>query len=293
VGHDTQGIAERYAAIDGLRIRYLERGSGFPLVMLHGGSLGSSADVFRRNFDPLVSAGYRVISFDQPGFGMSDNPADLGNSFRRRFVLSFLDTLRLANVALIAHSQAGGMAVSLALEYPGRFAAIIILGTGSLLPPLESGAGQREASAQQRLERRMGAAGEPSIDDTRRLLEANLYHHHLITDQELRLRHSMSIGKNFEAFLARSQLPDGKNKDRKGPPLWQKLPQVSMPLLMIYGRDDRGQAARRAEILLREYPRLNLHIVPNCKHLVPWDAAEEVHRLCIPFLTNIQLEERV
>ena len=40
---------DRFVAADGLNIRYLENGSGVPAILLHGASLGSSADVFRRN----------------------------------------------------------------------------------------------------------------------------------------------------------------------------------------------------------------------------------------------------
>ena len=76
--------------------------------------------------------------------------------------------------------------MSIALEHPERISHVIILGTGSLLPPLETGetkVGGREEAAQVRLEERM-VGHEPSLDDTRALLTANLFHHELITDEE-------------------------------------------------------------------------------------------------------------
>ena len=45
-----------------------------------------------------------------------------------------------------------------------------------------------------------------------------------------------------------------------------------------------GQAAERAKLLKEKYPQLNVHIVPGCKHLVSWDAADEFIRLAGPFL---------
>jgi hypothetical protein len=33
-------------------------------------------------------------------------------------------------------------------------------------------------------------------------------------------------------------------------------------------------------------PQLDLHIVDDCKHLVPWDRADEVIRLGVPFLKS-------
>ena len=47
---------DRFVKVDGRNIRYLEEGSGVPAILLHGSSLGSSADVFRRNLHPQLVA---------------------------------------------------------------------------------------------------------------------------------------------------------------------------------------------------------------------------------------------
>jgi 4,5:9,10-diseco-3-hydroxy-5,9,17-trioxoandrosta-1(10),2-diene-4-oate hydrolase len=247
--------------------------------------------VFIRNLGPLAKAGFRAIAFDQPGFGLSDVPSDHTVAFRRKLVPKIVDALGLKQTALVAHSQAGGMAVQLALQEPERYSHIVVLGTGSLLPPLEAKKTQgadREAAVQQRLERRM-AQSEPTIDDTRKLLEANLFHHELITPEELALRHSRSTGKNFEAFVARNDVAEAAKKQPKektGPELWQRLTELKMPLLMIFGKNDRANAFERATMLKQTYPQLDLHIVDGCKHLVPWDAADEMLRLTVPFLKS-------
>jgi 2-hydroxy-6-oxonona-2,4-dienedioate hydrolase len=189
-------INDRFVTVDGRNIRCLEEGRGVPAILLHGSSLGSSADVFRRNLRALGTAGVRAIAVDLPGFGKSDPTDDFSGSFRKNFVLRFMDALGLERAALIGHSSAGGPVVSIALETPERVSHVIILGTGSLLPPLETGGakvGAREEAAQARLEQRM-VQSEPTLDDTRALLAANLFHHELITDEELALRHQNSIG---------------------------------------------------------------------------------------------------
>lgn len=282
-------MQDKFVTIDGLRIRYIEEGQGKPVVCLHGASLGSSADVFRRNMGPLAREGFRVVAFDQPGFGLSDNPEDHGAGLRKKMVTKIVDALGLGKVALLAHSQAGNAATQIALAEPERISHVIVLGTGSLLPPLdakpEAGA-DRQAAVQQRLERRM-AASEPTIDDTRKLLEANLFHHELITPEELALRHKHSIGKNFAAFVARNELSESnkkKPKDKTGPEPWETLTDLKMPLLLIYGKNDRANAFEKATLLKERRPQLDLHIVDDCKHLVPWDAADDVQRLVVPFL---------
>jgi 2-hydroxy-6-oxonona-2,4-dienedioate hydrolase len=284
---------DRFVTVDGLNTRYMEEGSGVPAIMLHGSSLGSSADVFRRNLTALGSRGIRAIAFDLPGFGKTDPSEDLSGGYRKKFILRFMDALGLQKAALIGHSSSGNPVVSTALENPDRVSHVMILGTGSLLPPLETSGtkvGGREGAAQARLEDRM-VKKEPSLEDTRALLEANLFHHDLITDEELNLRHQSSIGRCFAEFVRRHAAGDegggnkgGKADNKPAVPLWQRLVEIKQPLLLIYGRNDRARAEERATLLNERYPQLDLHFAEGCKHLVPWDAADLFHRLAVPFL---------
>lgn len=276
---------DRFVTVNGVRLRYVEAGHGPALVFLHGGSLGSSADVFLRNLPAFAAAGFRAIAFDQPGFGLSDAPADHSASSRRASIPAFLRALELESPAVIAHSQAGGLAVRLALAQPDLFSRLVILGTGSLLPE-RARVEDKGAQAQQRLERRM-AAKEPTLDETRKLLEANLYHHDLITQAELALRHARSIGPCFEAFVARNALTGASQKAEKpAEPIWRKLREIRAPMLMIYGRNDRAQAAERVASLQALEPALDLHLVDDCKHLVPWDAQAAFERMTLAFLNR-------
>ena len=52
-------------------------GEGGPVLLLHG--FPDSLTVWREVTPQLVAAGYRVIAFDQRGFGESDAPAGVGN----------------------------------------------------------------------------------------------------------------------------------------------------------------------------------------------------------------------
>ena len=267
-----------FVRVDGLNTHYVEEGAGPPVLLLHGASLGSGVDVWDRTLGPLARHGFRVIAFDQPGFGLTDNPTDYSAAYRQRFILQLADALDLGRVHLVGHSQAGGMAVGLAFEQPQRIASVVVLGSGSLLPPLPGGRGQ--AGPREGAE---GTSGEPTLDDTRALLEHNLFDHSLITPEVLAQRQRMSVGKNWEAFLGRGRATEPAGSKESGP-LWQRLDQVPVPLLMIYGRQDRGSAAERAALARERYPDLNLHVLDRCKHLVQWDAADAFVRLSADFL---------
>ncbi len=278
-------LVDKYIKVDGLNLRYLEAGTGAPLLLLHGASLGSSADVFRRNIAALSDKGFRAIAFDYPGFGLTELPSDFSVPYRRGFIAKFIDALGLEKVGLIAHSQSGGLAIQVALAEPHRYSGVFILGTGSLLPPLpESATDISEVPARRDPSK---PPTEPTIDTTRRLLESQLYHHDLITDAELQLRFERSIGNPFKAHVERWKLsnkPSGtKSSASNGParPLWERLGELAMPLLMIYGREDRAEAAARATYFKQISPSIDVRIVDHCKHLVPWDAADQVAELSV------------
>jgi pimeloyl-ACP methyl ester carboxylesterase len=271
-------VKENFIEVEGLSIRYLEEGGGPPVLLLHGASLGSSADVWTGNLSGLAAHGLRVIACDQPGFGLSDNPTDPSAAYRARFVLAFMDALRFPKAHLVGHSQSGRTAVNLALEHGERVSRVVVLGTGSLLPPLP-GRGKPDAA-----EGEDGGAAEPTLAETRRLLEENVFDRTLITPAALQTRHRMSTGKNFRAFIERARARDASRKESK--PLWQRLAEVRAPLRMIYGKEDRGHAAERAALAIELNPGLDLHLVRRCKHLVQWDAAEEFAALCGSFLAE-------
>lgn len=268
---------ERYVEAQGLRVRCLERGSGPAALLLHGASLGSSADVWSGNLDALAARGLRVIAFDQPGFGLSDDPPDPSLGFRTRFVPALMDALGLARAHLVGHSQSGRIAVSLALSQPERVARIVVVGTGSLLPPLPGAAPEPEGDE--------GSATEPTLEEARAALEATVFHRERVTDAVVRARHAMSVGKNFRAFLARRQARGG-GKGKEAPPLWQRVADLPVPLRLIYGADDRGDCARRARLALERWPGLDLHVLERCKHLVHWDAPERFAELTGDFLAG-------
>ncbi len=279
-------LVDKFVTVDGLKLRYIEQGSGPSVLFLHGASLGSSADVFLRNLGPFAQAGFHAVAFDLPGFGLSDIPEKQSTAQQRNSVPKFIDAAGLGKTALIAHSRSGGFAVQLALDDPGRYSHVIILGTGSLLPPqTEEQVGKYEA-VQARVDKEM-AQKEPTVEDARKLLQADTFNHSLISDEDVALRHRSMIGRNFKAHQDRqnTDAPAGAAA-KPSKPLWQRLTELKMPLLMIFGREDRAHAGERAELLKTMHPEFNLHIVNGCKHMVHWDAFDDLMRLGVPFLKS-------
>jgi pimeloyl-ACP methyl ester carboxylesterase len=98
------------------------------------------------------------------------------------------------------------------------------------------------------------------------------------------------VGGNFLAHVERQKVEDPRSA-QTGTAMHQKLCELKMPLLMIYGREDRAHAAERADLLRRMHPTMNIHVVDRCKHLVPWDAADAILRLSVAFLKRKSFQQ--
>jgi pimeloyl-ACP methyl ester carboxylesterase len=270
-------LSDKFVTVDGLRARYIEDGDGPAVLLMHGGATGSSADVWQGTVPQLARDGRRVIAYDHPGYGLTDNPSDHSVGYRRQFILKLMDALELDRAALLAHSGSGGPSVEIALANPERLSALLVLGTGSLLPALPGESGPPPAGD-------VPPKQEPTVDDVREVLEEQLYHHELITPELLELRLKVAGGKNYQAALARRSL--GRGSAGVSKPLWQRLDEVSVPFMLIYGADDRPDTRQRVEHARELYPRLQYHLIEHCKHLIQLDAADEFVALASGFLPS-------
>jgi len=125
-------VRDRYVSHGaGGRVHLLEKGTGRPVVILHG--TGDPAGFVL----PLLKAlhGVRVIAPDRPGIGLSD-PVELPTLGYREAAVSWLDVLLdaldLETTALVGHSGGGVWALWYALAHPERVARLGLIGVPTL-----------------------------------------------------------------------------------------------------------------------------------------------------------------
>ena len=117
---------------DGLRIAYLDEGSGPVVLMLHGEP--SWSYLYRTMIPVLVQAGYRVVAPDLVGFGRSDKPTaieDYSYAGHVEWLRSVLfGVLDLQDVTLVCQDWGGLLGLRLLAEHPSRFRAVVAANTG-------------------------------------------------------------------------------------------------------------------------------------------------------------------
>jgi len=137
----THPGTERLLRINGIKLNVTDTGSGRPILLLHG--FPDSLRLWREQVAPLVSAGLRVIAFDQRGFGRSDAPTD-----RRGYALpvlaadalGVLDALGVPEpVAVVGHDWGATVGWYLAAVHPKRVDRLVAISVGHPQAFLDAG----------------------------------------------------------------------------------------------------------------------------------------------------------
>jgi pimeloyl-ACP methyl ester carboxylesterase len=128
--------AGRFLEVNGVRLHYVEHGSGTPLVLLHGN--GSMIQDFESSgLIDLAAESYRVIIFDRPGFGHSDRPRNTvwTPAAQAELINSALRRLGVSRAIVLGHSWGASVAVALGLKYPDLVQGLV-LASGYYYPTL-------------------------------------------------------------------------------------------------------------------------------------------------------------
>lgn len=121
--------------VAGRRVRYVDYGSGSPLVLVHG--LGGSWTTWLENL-PDLGEHHRVIAVDLPGFGGSEAlPLHAELREHGETVAELLDALGIAAAVVVGHSLGGLVVLRLAGERPDLVRRLVLVDVGGVpLTPL-------------------------------------------------------------------------------------------------------------------------------------------------------------
>lgn len=117
----------RWTKVHGHVLYYEIRGSGHPLLLLHGGG-ASVSESFSQQLDAF-SAQYQIIAPEQVGQGHSpDIPGPLSYSAMMEDTAALLEQLHVSDVDIVGWSDGGIIALMLAVNYPQLVHRVVISG---------------------------------------------------------------------------------------------------------------------------------------------------------------------
>src|SRR3954467_5155862 len=118
----------RFIEVDGVRLHYVERGEGPPLVLLHGNGT-MFQDYELSGLLNMAAQRYRVIVFDRPGYGHSSRPRrTIWHPVAQAHLLhKALQQLGVGAATVVGHSWGTLVALSLALEHPADVNSLALL----------------------------------------------------------------------------------------------------------------------------------------------------------------------
>jgi pimeloyl-ACP methyl ester carboxylesterase len=241
-----------FESFDGLSLFYQDEGDGRTVVLLHGFAADTNVNYVRSGiFDLLLDEGYRVVTLDARGHGLSSKPTDsaaYADDAMKRDVLALFDHLGLDDVLLVGYSMGAHLALRLAPAEP-RVKAVVLLGIGESGTGGEDGAGRRDAL--------VAVLEADSPDD--------------VDDASLRQFRVMA-GLDREPLLAYVKAPGSVGPAPDG---------VDVPVLLVVGDDDENAGdpaplAKRLDATLVRVP--GDHFTANSR--------PELHRALTTFLAE-------
>jgi pimeloyl-ACP methyl ester carboxylesterase len=241
---------DRFFESAGVRLRYVDRGAGAPVVLVHG----FTADIERAWIDtgvlPALAREYRAIALDLRGHGKSDKPHEASAyDHVATDVIALLDHLGIEQAHLVGYSLGGIIAAKLLTTHPQRFRSAVL------------GAAAYRRSRSERSDREADAAA--------REIEAGIYRALVVStaptdepppSEDWIVERSREISKGNDlaahAALMRARRALLVTDDEAS--------KITVPTLAVVGAAD--PQLPRIKAMQTVWPALELEVVPGAAH---------------------------
>ena len=244
-----------YVEVNGHQIRYIEQGSGKPIIFQSGLGFDASSDQFIPTMQ-LLSQKYRVISFDRFGWGLSDRP-EAGYSFEAWTALTtgFMDVLKIEQAALVGHTLGGWVAALVAHQHPERVTHLILANTAGLNSIAPTPAQNYKIPDREGLRNSLERTFAGAVEITESMVE----------EQVSRATKHTSAASAYSEILRYVNDPE----IRKAFWLPDRLADISIPSMVVWGADDHIIGPEHGEQAADLLPNGQLILVDNGEHIPP------------------------
>jgi pyruvate dehydrogenase E2 component (dihydrolipoamide acetyltransferase) len=257
----------REIEVGGRRLRYLElgEGDGAPVLLMHGFGGDLNTWMFTQ---PALAEGRRVIALDLPGHGGSTKEVGAGDAESLTdAVEGAMGPLDLARCHLVGHSMGGAVAALLALRRPDLVSSLSLIASAGLGPEINGpfiDGFVRVARRREAVEILNLLVHDPALV-SRTMVEDVLRYKRLDGV-------SAALTRIAEAWFAGG---------RQSLDLTDRIATLTMPVQVIWGRNDRIIPVAHAEALASRFP---VHIIEQAGHLPHMEKAGEINRLVSRFI---------
>lgn len=273
--------ANTYTAND-IKISYHDHGAGQPLVMLHG--FGSSSYSWRHVTTGL-SGGFRLISIDLKGFGLSEKPLDEHYTAEDQadIVIGFINEHDLNDVVLIGHSLGGAVALVAGLKEKetgiGRITRMVLIAAASFNQKLPFFIRILRTPILKYFPRVL----LPAAVTAKMMLKKAFYDDTKVTEDMIeKYAGCLYLPGAYHALTMTAEkiIPENIGE------ITGKYPSIDIPALLIWGGRDEIvplEVGKRLEGALRN---AKLHVIQDCGHIPQEECPEQTIDIMERFLAE-------
>jgi pimeloyl-ACP methyl ester carboxylesterase len=277
---------DKYITIGGIKTRYWQAGEQGSLVLLiHG--ITRSVEDWQPNMADLATR-HRVFALDVLGFGFTDKPTNEEYTIGRlaRFVLDFMTALNIPKAHLMGNSLGGTIALACATQAPERVLSMVLADPAGM---------DKKGNLFEFRLATIPILGEfltkPSLSGTKMIGSKAFFDPSILTEEAIvfstelaRLpgAHSAFLKtlRSFSNFFGfKSDFVDDLHK---------KLPHITAPTLVIWGKHDKFVTVAHAEILRRLLPNVVVEIWENCGHVPQLEHPNRFNETTLKFLKSVE-----
>jgi pimeloyl-ACP methyl ester carboxylesterase len=279
-----------YVTACGLQVHHVHGGrGGSPVLFVHG--LGSAGYLEWRFNLPAIARAHRVFAPDLPGFGRSDQPADgYGIPLFARVVEEYVRAQDIRPV-LVGTSMGGRVALEVALRSPKSVRKLVLVNALGVVRPnvqlfyplvLLPGVGEGVLALMREALHRMPPATIHRY--ARRFLQAPEDVERLMDEAFLAGMREMHATEGYARAYASTVRALVDREARDSAALMARLAESRLPVLLIWGEDDRLLPVGRAREAVRTLPGARLEVIEGAGHTPQAERPDRFNSILEDFL---------
>jgi len=259
---------------NGLEQFWLEQGSGDPMLLLHGFPFSSA--IWLGQVDYFSKLGWRVIAPDFRGFGQTTPILIETNTMSRlaEDTAALLDYLKIEQAVVMGLSMGGYVSFAFYRQFPQRVRALILVDTKSEADTPEA----RENRNKLREAVLQGGSSAVANDQIPKLFAPESYKSKPDVVAQL-----AGVIERTDPATILATMPGLAGRPDSTP----MLPQISVPTLVIHGKDDMMMPVEKARQMARKIPSWQFSSVPHAGHMANLENPEFFNRAVETFLKEL------